>query len=126
MVYKYETEKIKLPRALDRRIALTQEQREDILQKFKDGIPMRAIARLYTGICSRSTVIYICRPDRLAFVKQARKDRAKDGRYKPDKRKWAQTMREHRAYKYKVLKPFIELRKAQLTPLPKKGSHSRK
>lgn len=97
-------QKIRLPREYDRRIKLSDAQRDDIRQRFKAGEAMRAIARDYSGVCSRSTVVHVCRPERLAHVRQARKERAKDGRYYPGAKKWAETQREHRRYKTKVFK----------------------
>lgn len=91
---------IRLPREYDRRVKLTETQREEIKSLRKKGLSYRVIAERYS--VSKSLVIMVCNPDikerkRLAFI-----ERAREGRYKPTKENWAATMREHRHYKQEL------------------------
>ena len=106
MPYFYESRKIKLPKSKDRRRRLTDKDRAKIKEMRKDGAGIRKIARAMAAKCSRRMVQFVLFPDRLEKVKQAAKDRSQSARsYERVKgKKWARTIREHRAYKYKVLK----------------------
>lgn len=97
----YKSEKIPLGK-YDRRVKLSNTQREEIKELRKLGLSYRVIAERYE--VSKSLIILVCNPDiaerkRLAFIERSRK-----GRYKPDKEEWASTMREHRQYKEKLHK----------------------
>lgn len=93
----------RLPRALDRRVKLTDEDKENIRALRKDGLPIREIARMYEHKCTRRTIQYVLRPELYEKLRASFVARRKDGRYKPSKDEWAATMREHRAYKKKVI-----------------------
>lgn len=99
----YKSEKIKLGDKYDRRIKLNDEQRSEILDlRNKLGISYNKLAKQFN--VSKSLIINICNPDiaekkRLAFIKRQR-----EGRYKPTKEEWNETMREHRKYKQKLYK----------------------
>ena len=97
----YKSEKIKLSKAQDRRIKLTDEQREEIKHKYSTGLySQRALAREY-GV-SRRLITFIIDDTKYQKCKEQFKERKADGRYKPDKEGWAKTMREHRHYKQKL------------------------
>lgn len=95
----YKSEKIPLGQ-YDRRVKLNDVQRDEIKELRRFGLSYRVIAERYE--VSKSLIILVCNPDiaerkSLAFI-----ERSREGRYKPDKEKWAATMREHRAYKQKL------------------------
>ena len=97
----YKSEKIKLTRSQDRRIKLTDEQREEIRQKYSTGLySQRALAKEY-GV-SRRLITFIIDDTKYQRCREQFKERRADGRYKPDKEEWAKTMREHRHYKQKL------------------------
>ena len=97
----YKSEKIKLTRSQDRRIKLTDEQREEIREKYSTGLySQRALAREY-GV-SRRLITFVIDDTKYQKCREQFKERRADGRYKPDKEKWAKTMREHRRYKQKL------------------------
>ena len=97
----YKSEKIKLPKEHDRRIKLTDEQREEIRMKYSTGLySQRALAREY-GV-SRRLISFVLDDTKYQKCKEQFKERKADGRYKPDKETWAKTMREHRQYKQKL------------------------
>ncbi len=94
----YKSEKIKLSKSQDRRIKLSDEQREEIKKKFEYGTySQRALAEEY-GV-SRRLISFILFPEKAELAAQQLKERKADGRYKPSKEKWAATVREHRQYK---------------------------
>ena len=97
----YKSSKIKLSRSQDRRIKLTDEQREEIRHKYSTGLySQRALAREY-GV-SRRLIAFVLDDTKYQKCKEQFKERKADGRYKPDKEEQAKTMREHRHYKQKL------------------------
>ena len=97
----YKSEKIKLTRSQDRRIKLTDEQREEIREKYSTGLySQRALTREYN--VSRRLIAFVLDDEKYQKCKEQFKERKADGRYKPDKEVWAKTMREHRQYKQKL------------------------
>ena len=99
----YKSEKIKLSREQDRRVKLSNEQKEEIRHKYELGIySQRALAREY-GV-SRRLISFILFPEKEMIARQQLKERQKDGRYKPSKAEWAATVREHRRYKQELYK----------------------
>ena len=97
----YKSEKIKLPKEYDRRIKLTDEQREEIRMKYATGLySQRALAREY-GV-SRRLISFVLDDAKYQKCKEQFKERKADGRYKLDKEAWAKTMKEHRQYKQKL------------------------
>jgi hypothetical protein len=109
MPYLTSKKGVLLPRNLDRRVKITEEDKEKIKYLYREeGKPIRFIARVFEGVCSRRAIQYILFPKRLEIVKAQFKERRKDGRYKYTKEKWAETMREHRRYKNKVLNNLIK------------------
>ena len=97
----YKSEKIKLSKSQDRRIKLTDEQREEIREKYSTGLySQRALAKEY-GV-SRRLITFVIDDTKYQKCKEQFKGRKADGRYKPDREEWAKTMREHRHYKQKL------------------------
>ena len=97
----YKSSKIKLSKSQDRRIKLTDEQREEIKEKYSTGLySQRALAREYK--VSRRLISFIVDDTKYQKCKEQFKERRADGRYKPDKESWAKTIREHRQYKQKL------------------------
>lgn len=81
----------------DKRVKLTEEQRESIREEYKLGtISTRALAEKY-GV-SRRTIQFVIDPEKLKRNKQLFAERQKDGRYY-DKDKHREYMKKHRDYK---------------------------
>ncbi len=94
----YKSEKLKLSPNHDRRIKLNDKQREEIREKYTTGMySQRNLAEEY-GV-SRRLITFILDPDKAKKNAEQLKQRSSDGRYKPNKEKWAAIMREHRQYK---------------------------
>ena len=97
----YKSEKIKLLKSQDRRIKLTDEQREEIRMKYSTGLySQRALAREY-GV-SRRLISFVLDDEKYQKCREQFKERRADGRYKPTKEEWAKTQKEHRQYKQKL------------------------
>ena len=85
----------------DRRMKLTNEQRQEIRKIRQDkGYSYRVLAKIYN--VSKSTIIFVCNPDRYERCREQFIERRKDGRYKVSKEKHAQVIREHRHYKQQL------------------------
>jgi len=100
----YKSQKIPIANTeFDRRQKLTDDQREYIrwLRK-EEGLSYNVLARQF-GV-SKRTIIYVCNPDKYEVLKAQNKQRHKEGRYKPTKEEWAETVREHRRYKQSLYK----------------------
>jgi hypothetical protein len=94
----YKSEKIRLNKSQDRRVKLTDEQREEIRHKYETGLySQRKLAAEY-GV-SRRLITFILDENKYERAKEQFKERRKDGRYKESKAKHAAVMREHRHYK---------------------------
>ena len=97
----FKSEKIKLPKQYDRRIKLTDEQREEIKEKYASGVySQRALALEYH--VSRRLISFIIDPEKYEISKEQYRERRKDGRYKPDRESWNETQRKHREYKNRL------------------------
>lgn len=84
-------------KSLDRRVRLTDEQREQIRQDYATGsISIRGLERKYK--VSRRLIQFILFPERAEKAKKDYAERRKDGRYY-DKDKHKNSVREHRDYK---------------------------
>jgi len=96
----YKCEKIRLGEEYDRRIKLTQEQKAEIIAKYKTGeFSQRELAEEY-GV-SRSLIGLITNPERMDKVKQRMKEHWRDYSFK-EKRRVA--MKNTRRYKYSLYK----------------------
>lgn len=93
--------KKKIPRELDRRVRLSDEQKADIVALYKRGEPIRAIARAYEGTCSRRLVQFVIFPERRERASAIFKQNRKGGKYY-NKDKWRLQMRSHRRYKQSI------------------------
>lgn len=98
----YKTEKMTLPRELDRRVKVTDEDRAEIRRLHKEGVAIREIARRFEGKTSRRNIQYILFPERLAENRKRREERGGWRQYY-DKETHRKQVREHRRYKHKVL-----------------------
>lgn len=107
MPYKYLMDKKKIPRALDRRVKLTEDDKEHIRYLHKSGRSIHSIAREYAHKCTRRTIQYTIKPELYDHLRKAFIERRKDGKYKPTKEKWRAIMREHRQYKQKIKDKLI-------------------
>lgn len=86
---------------LDRRVKLTDEDRENIVKEYKMGIiSQRGLAAKY-GV-SRRTIQFVLDPEQARIVKEQYKERRKDGRYY-NKEKHRESMRKHREYKKSLI-----------------------
>ena len=97
----YKSETIKLSREQDRRIKLTDEQRQEIREKYASGhYSQRTLAKEYN--VSRRTIQFTVDAEKYARAREQFKQRRKDGRYKPSKEEWAEIVRDHRRYKQRL------------------------
>lgn len=100
MPYKYATDKKHLPRDKDRRIKLTDEQREDI-RANPHGMSKRGLARHFN--ISRRLIDFIQNPEKVEANKQLRKERGGWKQYY-NKEEHRETIKEHRQYKQKIIR----------------------
>lgn len=96
----YKAEKMKLPPELDRRRKLSDEQKDEIRHKYSTGsYSLNGLAKEYN--VSKKTVLLIVNPESKRKSDERIKEHWKD--YAPTKEQRNATMREHRAYKHKIL-----------------------
>jgi len=95
MPYKFETDKRKIPREKDKRVKLTEEEKEEV-KRLYGQISQRKLAKMF-GV-SRRLVIFIGCPEKLRRAKELYKERRKDGRYY-HKERHTQQVKKHRRYK---------------------------
>lgn len=97
----YKSEKIKLTKEQDRRVKLTDEQREEIREKYASGLySQRALAKEYN--VSRRLITFVLDDEKRKRNAELLKERKADGRYKPTKEEWAETVRKYRRYKQEL------------------------
>lgn len=97
----YKSEKIRLSKEQDRRIKLTDLQREEIRKKYATGLySQRTLAKEYN--VSRRLITFVLDDEKKKRNAELLKERKSDGRYKPTKEEWAKTVREHRKYKQEL------------------------
>lgn len=97
----YKAEKAgHIPPEKDKRVKLTDEQREEIRELYK--LPDWSQRRLAGEFkVSRRLIQFIVDPEKLAAAKQAYSERRKDGRYY-DKDAHTKAIREHRHHKHQL------------------------
>lgn len=97
----YKCQHAKIPRKFDRRVKLTEDERQEIIYLYKvGGQPIRAIARTFKGKCSRRLIQFILFPERADVARENfKKWRAANP---VDKAEWRQAMKGHRRYKVKL------------------------
>lgn len=104
MPYTWQTKKIPMPREHDRRVKLTDEDREEI-KRLYGTISQRKLAAMF-GV-SRRLIIFIACPEKHA--KNLRDRAARGGSHQYYDKEYNTTkQREHRQYKTKVLKEIKE------------------
>lgn len=97
----YKAESKRLPPELDRRRKLSDEQKDEISHKYATGAySLNGLAKEYR--VSKKTVLLIVNPESKRKSDERIKDHWRD--YVPSKEERNAIMREHRAYKHKVLK----------------------
>lgn len=102
MPHKFEIEKIKLNEKTDRRIKLTQEDKEEIRKMYASGlVSQRELARIFN--VSRRSIQFAINPDKYRESLEQLKERQKDGRYY-DKEKHTEYVRNYRRYKADLYK----------------------
>lgn len=101
MPYKFETDrKVIANPELDKRVKLTDEDRENIKKDYATGlISINGLARKYN--VSKRTIQFILFPERKKKNAEQFKERRKDGRYY-DKEKHKDYMKKHRQGKKKL------------------------
>jgi hypothetical protein len=98
-------QKVLLPRDLDRRVKLTEEDKRTIRTLYRDGYSIRTITKTLKK-CSRRMIQFILFPERLKHNSELYKVRRKDKRYY-DKNRHRQAIKATRRYKTKTLGPNI-------------------
>ena len=97
----YRTEKQKLPPELDRRRKLSDVQKDEIAHKYSTGLySLNGLAKEYS--VSKKTVLLIVNPESKRKNDERIKNHWRD--YTPTREERNAIMREHRAYKHKVMK----------------------
>ena len=104
MPYKFETDKKKLPKELDRRIKLTNEDREEIIKLISSWLSDSKIGSMFW--VSRKTIYFIRNPEQLLKNKQDYKIRRSDWRYY-SKQKQTEAIQKTRIYKKENIKSLI-------------------
>ncbi len=66
----YKSQDIKLPRNLDRRVKVTEEDKENIRSLYKKVGVVREVARQFEHICSRRMIQFILFPERLSHLSE--------------------------------------------------------
>lgn len=96
----YKAEKIRLPHEHDRRRRLTDEQREEIIRRYNtENVSLRQLGREYN--VDKGTIRYLVNPEALQYYREYVKTHWRDHQDKGEH--WNATMREHRAYKHRLL-----------------------
>lgn len=90
---------------LDKRTKLIPCQREMVHWWYKQGLSINKIAKTFN--VSKRLIQFELFPERKAKNLSDRQDRGGSSIYYKGGESWAKTMREHRAYKYKVLKQTV-------------------
>jgi transposase len=102
----YKTEKISLPSEfMDRRIKLLPCQKEMVIFWTEKGLSQRKIAKMFN--VSRRLITFIQDPSKKEKDLKNRAERGGSKIYYKGGKEWAETMKEHRRYKYSVLKNLV-------------------
>jgi len=105
MPYKFETDKLLLPKSLDRRVKLSDSDKEEIDKLLQEGLSNSEIARKFWV---HSKTIYNIRcPDKLKEAKARYKENRLDWRYY-NKEKQRAAIKEHRKYKKGLIDKLIK------------------
>jgi len=107
MPYKYQYTRMKIPRKLDKRVKILDEDKERIMTLYGKGISLHSIERdFFEYRISRRSIQFILFPERKEKCRIDYKTRRIDGRYY-DKDKWRVQMRNHRRYKQSIKDKLI-------------------
>lgn len=102
----YKTDKMKLDSPfLDRRVKLLPCQREMVIFWTERGLSQRKIAKMFN--VSRRLITFIQDPRKKEKDLQNRAERGGSKVYYKGGQEWAETQKNHRQYKYKVLKDTL-------------------
>lgn len=104
MPYKTDKAKIDCP-LFDKRTKLLPCQRERMIRLHESGYSQRKLASLFQ--VSRRLVQFVTCPEKKVKDLQNRRDRGGTMIYYKGGEEWAKTMREHRKYKYELLKKTL-------------------
>jgi len=97
----YKSEKIKLPEQLDRRRKLTEEQKQEIREKYGTGFySLNGLAKEYS--VSKKLILITVNPESKSKNDRRIKEHWKD--YQETKEERAKTVKEHRRYKQELYK----------------------
>jgi len=80
----------------DGRVRLTDDNRKDIVKLYNEDTPVREIARIFEGVCSRRMIQFVIFPERLEVVRQNAIDKKAWLLYYT-KEKGTETRRKYRA-----------------------------
>ena len=95
MPYKFDTDKKKIPRDKDRRVKLSEEDRQEI-KRLYPYLSQRNLAKMFN--VSRRLIIFIGCPEKHELNLKQREERGGWKQYY-NKEKWAKQMKKHRRYK---------------------------
>ena len=98
MPYKFDTDKKKIPRDKDRRVKLSEEDRQEIKELYP-FISQRTLAKMFN--VSRRLIIFIGNPKAKERDLELRELRGGWKQYY-NKEKWKEQMKNHRRYKRKL------------------------
>lgn len=85
----------------DRRVRLSEEEKEEIRYKHKNGASIHSLAKEYE--VNKRLVQFTIYPERYEHAKMLARKRRADGRYKPTKDGWRATQANHRKHKRALL-----------------------
>ncbi len=100
MPYKFEYKHLKMKKEDDKRIKLTDDDREEIRKLYDECmLSQRKLAEMFN--VSRRTIQFVLNPEKLKKNNEQRVERGKDGRYY-DKEKQKEYMQQYRHQKKKL------------------------
>ena len=102
MPYKYETLKLKIPRAYNRNVKVGDDERENIKLLYDTGVSIRAIARKYKHLTTRRNIQFILFPERARHV-----NKNSNANRTVSKKKHAEYIKSTRRYKQELMKKSI-------------------
>jgi len=106
MMSEYSIDKLKIPRHLDRRVKLTDDDKKLIKILYSDGMGIRQISRKFEKKCSRRMIQFVLFPERLEKVKERAKEVKRWDKHNAKEYR-TPSMREHRAYKRSIKDELI-------------------
>lgn len=96
----YKCTKAKIPRKFDKRVKLTEDDKHNIREMYRQGETVRGVARIFEGKCSRRMVQFVLFPERAEVAKQNFKRWRKEN--PPKTEDINRYMRVHRKHKVKL------------------------